>query len=292
MLSQSQGVYMTITQIGWVVAPILAGTIAARFSDQHNFLLVAAFMFLAVMAGLVIFRGQKAKTFKKIESGHKHRARLTALRMLFREYLGMHKHAGPLYLLSFSIYTWIAIEWAFVALAGIERFGFGEESVGLLLGAMMAMEGVIFYTSSYIMDKVGKKYIITAGFLLLFSSAYFMFLSTTPAVFVITALLAAAAVAWVLPGTEALLTEIVPTNLYGEMSGVFDTSKDFGLIVGPIAGGLLATQLANPLAPFILVTLVASFAALICGYIFWPAEELRSKRIRDIIKVKSRERKR
>ena len=123
------------------------------------------------------------------------------------------------------------------------------------------------------MDKIGKRYIITAGFLVLFSSAYFMFLSTSPALFVMTALLAAASVSWILPGVEALLTEIVPANLYGEMSGVFDTSKDFGLIIGPLMAGLLATTLSNTLAPFLLVTIVAGIAALIAGWAFWPEKK-------------------
>ena len=286
MLSQAQGVYMTITQLGWVAAPILAGFIASQFSDRHNFLLVALFMFMAVGFGLAIFRGKKARQFRKMELGHKHKPRLTLLKTLFKEYLGTHKNAGPLWLLTFSIYVWIAIEWAFVAVAGIDRFGFSEEAVGLILGAMMAMEGIIFYTSSYVMDKIGKRYIITTGFLLLFSSAYFMFLSTSPAVFILTALFAAAAVAWVIPGTEALLTEIVPPKLYGEMSGVFDTSKDFGLIVGPLAGGLLATYLDNALAPFLLVAVVAGFAALVAGYALWSPKEIEKMHLKGILKLK------
>jgi len=288
MLSQSEGIYFTITQLGWVFGPIIAGIVAMQFSDKHNFLLLALAMFAAVGLGMAIFRGKKAEKFRELEKAHKHEPRLSLLKTIFSEYMNVHKHAGPLYALTFAIYVWIAIEWAFVPLAGIERFGFSEIAVGLILGAMMAVEGLIYYTSGYLMDKIGKKYIITAGFLLLFSSAYFMFLSTTPAIFVIATLLAAAGVAWVLPGTEALLTEIVPANLYGEMSGVFDTSKDFGFIVGPTAAGILATYLANPLAPFAFVAVVAGFAALIAGYVFWPEEELKNLRLKDLLKFWTR----
>jgi MFS family permease len=238
---------------------------------------VSMFMFIAVLFSLAIFRGKKASRFRELEKGHKHKARLSILATVFREYAGVHKHALPLYALTFSAYVWIAIEWAFVSIAGMARFGFSAETVGFVLGAMMAVEGLLYYSSGFIMDKIGKKYIITAGFLLLFTATYFAFLSTNPALFVMFALLAAGAVSWILPGTEALLTEIVPANMYGEMSGVFDTSKDFGMIVGPLAGGILATQLLNPLAPFLLVTIISGVAALISGWAFWPEKKKHGK---------------
>ncbi|MEM2873855.1 MAG: MFS transporter [Candidatus Nanoarchaeia archaeon] len=269
MLGQAQGVYMSLTQVGWIFGPIVAGTIATFFSDKHNFLLVWVLMFAAVGVGLAIFRGLKAKKFTKEEKGHKHKARLALLAIILKEFLGIHKYAPPLYTLTLIVYMWIAIEWAFVPLAGITRFAFSEAGVGLVLGAMMAIEGALYYSSGFVMDKVGKRYIITAGFLILFTSAYFMFLSTNPTVFVLSALFAAAAVSWI------LLTEILPANLYGEMSGVFDTSKDFGLIVGPFAGGLFATYLANPLAPFLIVTIAAGIAALLAGWAFWPEKAKR-----------------
>jgi len=274
MLSQSEGIYMSITQLGWVFGPIIAGTVSVLFSDKHNFLLIAAFMLAAVGFALAIFRGSKAQKFRQLEKGHKHKPRLTLLSTIFKEYIGVHKHAAPLYALSFAAYIWIALEWAFVPIAGIEAFGFAASGVGLILGAMMAVEGLLYYSSGYLMDLIGKKYIITAGFFLLFGSAYFMFLATSPAVFILAALFAAGSVSWILPGTEALLSEIVPANLYGEMSGLFDTSKDFGLIVGPMIGGLLATYLANPLVPFALVTVVAAAATLLSGWVFWPAKKV------------------
>jgi len=280
MLSQAEGVYMSVTQLGWIFGPILAGLIATLFSDKHNFLMMSLFMFVAVGLSFIIFRGIKAKKFRRAEKGHKHKSKLTLLATIFREYIGIHKHAAPLYALTLAAYIWIAVEWAFVAIASMSRFGFSEGGVGLILGAMMAVEGLLYYSSGFIMDKIGKKYIITAGFFMLFASTYFMFLAINPAVFIFAALIGAASVSWILPGTEALLTEIVPANLYGEMSGVFDTSKDFGMIFGPLLGGALATYLVNPLAPFLLVAVFAGAATLLSGWVFWPTKtfKLKSKR--------------
>lgn len=271
-LSQAEGIYMTITQLGWILGPIIAGIVATLFSDRHNFLLVGAIMLIAMLFSLLIFKNIKIEAKKEIAKGrHRHKPKITLLATIFKEYVGVHKHAAPLYVLTLCAYIWIAIEWAFVAIAGIARFGFTEIGMGIVLGAMMAVEGLLYFSSGFIMDKIGKKYIITAGFLLLFASAYFMFLSINPLIFILSALMAAGAVSWILPGTEALLTEIVPANLYGEMSGVFDTAKDFGMIIGPLSAGILATTFSNVLAPFLLVTVVTGLAALVAGWAFWPS---------------------
>lgn len=288
MLSLSEGLYMGITQLGWIFGPVLAGIVTTLLTDKHNFLLVSVFMFAAAGSGLAIFMGRRGRQFKKIERGHKHKARLTLLATIFKEYLKIHKIAPYLYFLCFAINAWVAVEWAFVPISGMERFGFSETWVGLLLGMMMAIEGVLYYSAGYIMDKIGKKYIVTGGFLLLFSATYFMFLSTSPAVFMMAALLAAATPAWILPGVEAYLTEIVPANVLGEMSGAFYTSQDFGLIVGPLASGFLAVYLLNPLSPFLFVALLAGAAALVAGYVFWPAKEVGEIRITSMLKFRRR----
>jgi len=275
MLSQSQGIYMTITQVGWIAGPIVAGIISMELLDKFNFLFFALLMFAAVGAAFLIFRGKDVRRFRHIEQKHKHISRVKLLMTSFVKYMHLHKHAVPLYILSLIAYMWISIEWAFIALAGLERFGFNETAVGIILGAMMAIEGLLYFTSSYLMDKVGTKYILTSGFFLLFSTTYFIFLAHTPAVFIFATMLAAGATSWIIPGTESLLTKIVPANIMGEMSSVFDTSKDFGLIVGPLVGGCIASYLANPQAAFLIIFLSAAVACLFSGYIFWPDKKYR-----------------
>lgn len=276
MLSLSEGVYLTITQIGWIAGPIIAGIISMEFSDKFNFLFFAILMFTAVGAAFAIFKGREAKKFKSIEKkAHKHKPRISLLITTFSEYMKLHKHATPLYILSLIAYLWISLEWAFIALAGMDKFGFSEIAVGLILGVMMAIEGILYFSSGYLMDKVGTKYILTSGFFLLFASTYFIFLSNNPAVFIFSTFLAAGSTSWILPGTESLLTKIVPANILGEMSSVFDTSKDFGLIIGPLIGGVLASQTNNPQSAFVLVCITAAVACLFSGYIFWPDKKYR-----------------
>jgi len=276
LLSQSQGVYLTFSQLGWILGPVIAGTVTALFSDRHNFLVYSGFLFTALVVALVLFRGRVSRHRRLIFG--KHKARLTFLIESFKRYAYAHKYSIPLYLLSLISYIWIAIEWTFIVLAGTRIFGLTESGVGIILSTMMVVQACLFFTSSYLMDKVGKKYIITAGFLLLFASSYFVFLSTNYLMFVFFLLLAGGSLSWILPGTEAYLTEIMPADIMGEMSGVFDTSKDLGFIIGPFVGGLLAEYLLGPMTPFLFVAVLSAIATLIAGYIFWP--EKKTKQVR------------
>ncbi|MFH0869271.1 MAG: MFS transporter [archaeon] len=278
MLAQSEGVYLTITQLGWIAGPMIAGIVSTQFSDKHNFLIFTFLMFTAVGAAFLIFRGKDVKRFRKMEKEHEHQSRIKLLMLSFVKYMKLHKHATPLYALSLIAYMWISLEWAFIALTGIKTFGFSETVVGVLVGAMMAIEGMLYLTSGYLMDKVGTKYIITSGFFLLFASSYFIFLAQTPAAFLFAVLMAAGATSWILPGTESLLTKIVPANMMGEMTSVFDTSKDFGLIIGPLVGGLIANQFGNPQAAFGMIFVSAGAACLFSGYIFWPDKSYKKGR--------------
>ncbi|MEM2954662.1 MAG: MFS transporter [Candidatus Nanoarchaeia archaeon] len=270
MLSQAEGIYMSITQIGWILGPAIGGFIAAALAAKFNFLIIALLLTLATIFSVFIFKGKKVEQFRKIEKGHKHTPKITLLATIFKEFVQLHKHSLPLYIMCFIAHMWIAIEWAFVALTVIDVWKVNEIFAGALLGAMMITEGVLYYSAGYVMDKIGKRYIITAGFLILFAATYFMFLSPSLYVFCITALFGAAAIAWILPGLEASLTEILPEDLYGEMSGVFDTSKDLGLAIGPLVGGVIISAFNAPLMVYLLVTLLSAFAALIGGYVFWP----------------------
>jgi len=275
MLAQSEGVYLTITQLGWIAGPIIAGLVSTEFSDKHNFLIFAFLMFAAVGAAFLIFRGKDVRKFRKMEKEHEHQSRIKLLMLSFVKYMKLHKHATPLYILSLIAYMWISLEWAFIALTGIKTFGFSETVVGILVGAMMAIEGMLYLTSGYLMDKVGTKYIMTSGYFLLFTSSYFIFLAQTPAAFLFAVLMAAGATSWILPGTESLLTKIVPANMMGEMTSVFDTSKDFGLIIGPLVGGIIANQFGNPQAAFGMIFVSAAAACLFSGYIFWQDKSYR-----------------
>ncbi len=250
----SFGIYLTSCQLGWIFGPILASFVAFYFSMKYNFLILAALMFIALIYTVTVVRKKKIP---------KHTIKFVAPFKIYQRYARMHRHSIPLYFLSMSLSVWIGLEWVFVQLASENVFHFNEIVIGLLLGAMMTIEGLLYISSGFFMDKVGKHWIIIAGFFLLYASTYLAFLSVSAAQFIFCMLLAAGAVAWIFPGCEAVLTDIAPEDELGEMTSVLDSSKDLGLIIGPTVGGALVTYSGNYLAPFLLISIIAAIASFV-----------------------------
>ena len=263
MLGESEGVYLSVSSIGWVIGPLIAGIVAFYFSDKFNFLLIAALLFASFAYSYIVLiesKVRKKSTYMRIK----------ALK-LFREFYEMHEHALPLYLLSLFLNVWIGVEWTYTQLSLQNVFGINELAIGAILAGMLASETVLYFPAGFIMDKIGKRYIILAGFLLLFAASYYAFLSQTAALFVFMLFIAAGAIGWVFPGTEAMLTEITPAAKRGEMTGIFDTSKDIGLVIGMVFGGVLADTTFNLMTPFLLVTVVAVLG-VVFGLKLWTGK--------------------
>ncbi len=256
MYGFAESLYLAISQVGWIVGPIIAGLLATALDLKFNFLLFSVIIMVTIAYSFFILERDRATTPRRS-------AKLFALAKSFKEYAKVHKHALPLYFLSAMVNIWVGIEWVFVQIAGSNVFGLSAGAVGAVLGGMMAVEGALYLSSGYLMDKVGAKYILLAGFLLLFSSAYFAFLSTNAYMFIFFLLLAGGSVAWIAPGTEALATTIIPENKRGEMTGVFNSAADIGLMLGPLVGGIIGQFLGGPMMPFIYVTIVAGAAVFI-----------------------------
>ena len=156
-----------------------------------------------------------------------------------------------------------------------------------MLSIMMVMEGVPYIASGYIMDKIGKHWIIVSGFVLLYASTYLGFLSTGPLYFVVFMFLAAASVAWIVPGCEAILTDISPKKELGEMVSVLDSSKDLGLSVGPTLGGALITYTGNYMIPFLMISILSAISVFV-AFAMWPRREKKKTKIeiRSLFEVK------
>ncbi len=262
---KSEGIYFTFMQGGWIIGPVIAGFIADGIEPRYAFLAFSTF----ALAGVVYSHFALTKRSPRRKAALlKDTAKLFNLMRSFKGYVRMHKHSLPLYLTSVFANIWIGIEWVFIQIASSRVFGLNEIAVGFIFAAMMGVEGSLYFTAGHIMDKVGKKFVLLAGFLLLFTSTYYAFLSTNVYMFLFFILIGAGALAWIVPGTEAIATELIPIQKRGEMTGVFDSSKDFGLMIGPLAGGAIAQLLNAPMAPFLLVAVVSAVGVFV-SIMFW-----------------------
>lgn len=258
MEARSQGIYFTFAQFGWIIGPILCGIIANYLPIRYTFLAMGILLLAAAIYVCFIFK-HKAKKALKVERLKK----LAKPQEIFLDFFKLNKQALPVFVLSIIAYMWIGLEFISVELAAEHSFHFSIPLIAVLIGAMMAVEGALYFVSSYLMDIVGKKWILVAGFFLMFASLYFAFLTPLPWVFMFSLLLGAGAVAWTVPGTEAVITEIAPKEKLGEVTAVFDSSKDIGLMLSPVLAGIFADLSGNAQAPFLMISILAAVAVFI-----------------------------
>ena len=124
----------------------------------------------------------------------------------------------------------------------LEQFLDKPELVGLVV-ALSALAGMIFSLPAGVLtDKLGRKRLLIASFLLLSAVLLVFFMNTSLYALIVLQIAfgLSMAPAWVI--SEAFIKDISPTGRRGEFRSVFGTFANAGLFVGPVIGGLLADR--------------------------------------------------
>lgn len=126
----------------------------------------------------------------------------------------------------------------------LELFLEKAELVGLVV-ALSSLAGMIFSLPAGVLaDKLGRKRLLIASFLLL-SAVLFVFFVNTRLYALIVLQIAfgiAMATAWVV--SEAFIKDISPSGRRGEFRSFFGTFANAGLFIGPVIGGFIADRFA------------------------------------------------
>ena len=126
----------------------------------------------------------------------------------------------------------------------LELFLETPEWVGLV-AALSSLAGMLFsLPAGLLADKLGRKRLLIASFLLLAAvlMAFFINTSLYALIGLQLAFGTAMAPAWVL--SEAFIKDISPTGRRGEFRSVYGTFANAGLFLGPVIGGFLADRFA------------------------------------------------
>ncbi len=137
----------------------------------------------------------------------------------------------------------------------LEQF-FGKAELVGLVAVLSSLAGMMFSLPAGVLaDKLGRKRLLIASFLLLSAVLLVFFLNTSLyALFVLQiAFGISMASAWVI--SEAFVKDISPIGSRGEFRSVFGTFANAGLFAGPVIGGLLADRYALRI-PYIFSALV------------------------------------
>jgi len=226
-VARNEGLIYTLTNLAWVVGPLIAGFVAARFGNIAVFLIASLFLFI----GLMVFISCHIKR-KKVK-GKVHNNFLNNFIDFFRS-----KKRLVCYILSGGVNCWWSFMYLFIPLF-IIRSGLSELWVGyFLFGVALPLILCEYYFS----EKAGKhgfKNLFKTGYLIVAILAVACFFMTN--VYIILALLVFASfgMAMLEPTTEAYFFDILGKNEKYRFYSPYNTASDTGNFVARIFASCL-----------------------------------------------------
>lgn len=150
-----------------------------------------------------------------------------------------------------------------------ERVGASPQEIGLMASAALLTGFCFAPVAGWLTDRVGHRRVLWVGIL----AHGFLVLAYIPAQNPILLIglrgLEGIAMAAILPPARALLNTIAPKSRQGEASGLLSSAQMTGILLGPVLGTILASQVGY--ASSFLVASVPLFLAAISARIFLPA---------------------
>ena len=132
---------------------------------------------------------------------------------------------------------------AFLPLYGREVLNLSASDLGWLFGLQTVTTLMVRPGIGLLSDRLGRRGVIVTGLTICSAAVFSLALTTSVSAVIVVIVTYAAGVAITTAATSAYITDITRRARYGAAHGVFGTIYDIGDALGPIAGGLLVTNL-------------------------------------------------
>ena len=134
--------------------------------------------------------------------------------------------------------------------------GASHSAIGVIVSAFAAAQLLTQIPMGRLSDRIGRMYMVVFGFGLMAFAATLYHFATNATQFIVLQALAGVGAGCLWPSLMAMITENVDPAERGRLMGAFNTVFFLGVGMGPLIGGLIASQLGRT-AVFNAWTLVA-----------------------------------
>ena len=236
------GFFSMMWDAGIAIGPVLGGLLSAAFSITVPFFVCSILSLTSAL--LVVFRVRETHTQSE-----------TPVTTHF-EGLSFHKLSLiGVCITGFTASFAMGLVQPILPLYGNEVIGLDEASIGLIFGAMGVARFIVKAPSGILSDRIGRKRVTMTGLVL--NGVFTSSMAFTRSFLSLTSLSVARAfgLGMTMPSINALVTSLTTQEKRGKVMGIFSMSRNSGLVVGPLLGGV-AFDTISVGAPFILCGLV------------------------------------
>jgi MFS transporter, ACDE family, multidrug resistance protein len=219
-ISKNEGVIYTMTNMGWVLGPLVAGLIAAHYNVRQVFLFAGLFMFLAIIAF----------AFFRIKDNNHKKVKIDGNTWKILKHLITHKHLRKAYLVSMGLNIWWTTVYIFLPLFIMKHLS--EVWVGYFLFAIPIPLVLLEYLVGKYETKFSARKFFVIGYGLLTVIAVAAFFA--PNVYWVLGLFVFGSIAAALiePTRESYFFKLIPQKDEKEYYGPYMSSMQIGSLAG------------------------------------------------------------
>ena len=225
-ISKNEGLMFTFINIGWVIAPLVAGYIA----EKYNFYAVFDISALLILIALIFFR--KSGINDNIIKRHIN----ANFKKNFKEFFRKKERTISYFINGVSTSWWILI-YLFVPLYMVE-YGFSEKHLGLFFFCVGIPLILCEYYFSKLAGKNGFKKMFRIGFLFVAVTAFLAFFAPNIYISLLLIIIASFGMAMIEPIAQAYFLSITNNSEMSRFYGPFSTSRDIFELLAKIIPSL------------------------------------------------------
>ncbi len=236
--AKGMGVIGAAFGLGFIFGPAIGGFLA-----QYGFIypaLFAAFVSLITVLSTTFFLPETIQVEKAVHKKH------TAFTFSEFKRVLTDKNIGYLIIVFFLLNSAFSVLQGNFALWTQSKFGFGPTENGFYF-AYIGILSVLFQLKvlPILVKRFREVNLLKYSTLFLFAGLFFMPIIPIPSFLLVTQLLIVLGNSMANPSIQALASEHVPKEEYGETLGILQSSGGLGRILGPIIGGEMFLHLGK-----------------------------------------------
>jgi MFS family permease len=249
--SQSAGLFASVwwvfLSVGQIIGPLIGTYIAQSSSFEYSFYASSVLSILLILVVLLSFpeSHQLAEKPRNMVYGLNASLRTHSARLLFLAAI-------------FAFMGWSIVR-TFLPLYASGQVGMSTIQIGRLISTVAASQLVAILFLGWVSDSFGRKTLVILGFLLC-SGSFLLYLlaNTSLEVFFVSIAVGLGLSASLL--LLSLVPDVTPKRMYGTVVGIYGSCEDLGIIMGPLAYGLVWGAI-GPVYIFAAASVTQMFAA-------------------------------
>ncbi|OGJ20040.1 hypothetical protein A3K73_03975 [Candidatus Pacearchaeota archaeon RBG_13_36_9] len=263
-LSRNEGLNYTFLNLSWLIGPLVAGTLSARYGINFIFALSAVFVFI----GLFIFRASKIKDVNKEKRMDKN-----VVKNFFEFFKSKNRVLA--YLLGGGVNLWWVLIYLFMPLYIVKEGlgGLDIRWVGYFLFAAAVPLVLFEYFFADLAGKVGFKKIFKIGFFIPFLLSLMCFFVSNVYIVLLLIVLSSIGLSMLGATSESYFFDNLKEKQELRFYGPYNTTIDVNQFVGKIAASFVLLFL-----PFKFVFLLYSLFMLVMFLISFKIKNIVEKR--------------